>query len=81
VAPGPGALGIPAKNVVLEWRDPFRGTWRPMINGRVGLDGRARFRWAFNAGGFTVPVRVRLPAEPGWPTLPALSGAITVAVS
>ena len=81
VGPTPGALGLPAKNIVLEWRDPFRGAWRPVINGRVGADGRARFRWAFNAGGFTVPVRARLPAEPGWPTRPALSRAITVKVT
>jgi hypothetical protein len=79
--PSPGVVGVHAKNVILEWRDPVRGTWRPMINGRVGPSGRARFSWAFNAGGFTVPVRVRLPAEPAWPTGPAVSRAIAVEVS
>lgn len=80
IRPSPQALGIAAKNVVFEWRDPFRGTWRPMVNTRVGPDGNVRTKWAFGAGGFTVPVRLRLPAEPGWPTEAGLSRVTSVKV-
>jgi len=80
VAPTPGVLGIAAKNVVVEWRDPLRGMWRPMVNTRVGATGRVRASWRFNAGGFRVPVRLRLPGEPGWPTDAGISRAVTVLV-
>lgn len=80
VAPTPSLLGIAAKNVVVEWRDPLRGIWRPMVNTRVGPAGRLRTSWRFNAGGFRVPVRLRLPAEPGWPTDAGVSRAVTIVV-
>jgi hypothetical protein len=80
ILPSPGSLGIGAKNVVLEWRDPFRSEWRPMINSTVGANGSVQLRWAFGAGGFTVPVRLRLPPEAGWPTAGGLSHATSIVV-
>ncbi len=80
VAPTPGLVGVPSKNVVIEWRDPLRGMWRPMVNTRVGRTGVVRARWRFNGGGFRVPVRLRLVAEPGWPTEAGVSRAVTIVV-
>lgn len=80
VTPSPKAVGVAGKNIVFEWRDPFRRTWRPMVNTRLDRSGRARVVWRFNAGGFRVPVRLRLAAEPGWPTEGGLSKAVTVTV-
>lgn len=80
VTPTPGAVGVGGKNLVFEWRDPFRHTWRPMVNTRLDRAGRARVRWRFNAGGFRVPVRLRLPAEPGWPTEAGMSREVTITV-
>ncbi len=78
--PSPRSLGIAAKNVVVEWRDPIRKTWRPMVNTQVTADGRVRVPWRFGAGGFTVPVRLRVPAERAWPTAAGLSRAVSVTV-
>lgn len=80
VSPTPATAGVAYKNVVFEWRDPFRGTWRPMVNTRLDHRGRAIVRWRFNAGGFRVPVRLRLPGEPGWPSEPAVSRSVTLIV-
>jgi hypothetical protein len=81
VLPWPGLLGgVPRKRVVLEWRDPLRRSWRPVLNGYAARDGRFRFSWRFGAGGFALPFRVRVPRELGWPLEPALSRTVLVRV-
>ena len=81
VVPGPGTLrGTPRKRVVLEWQDPLRREWRPVLNGYAVADGRYRFSWRFGVPGFGIPMRVSVPAELGWPFEPALSRVVTVVV-
>ena len=76
VAPAPGA----AKAVVLEWRDPFRRKWRPVVNARTRADGSFTMSWRFQASGLTVPFRVRAPKEMGWPLGAGISKNVTVRV-
>ena len=76
VAPAPGA----AKAVVLEWRDPFRRKWRPVVNARTKADGSFTMSWRFQASGLTVPFRVRAPKEMGWPLGAGISKNVTVRV-
>jgi hypothetical protein len=66
--------------VVLEWRDPLRHVWRPVVNGRVARDGRFTFTWRFGVKNLTVPMRVRVPIERGWPLEPGLTAAIPIKV-
>jgi Bacterial Ig domain len=81
VSPGPGTLkGTPRKRVVLEWLDPLRREWRPVLNGYAGADGRYRFSWRFGVPGFSIPMRVSVPAELGWPFAPVVSRVVTVVV-
>ncbi len=68
------------KAVVLEWRDPFRKVWRPVVNARTKPDGSFVMRWRFQASGLTVPFRVRVPKEMGWPMEAATSKSVTVRV-
>ncbi len=76
VGPAPGA----AKSVVLEWRDPFRKQWRPVVNGKTKPDGSFAMSWKFQASGLTVPFRVRVPKEMGWPMEAGTSKQVTVRV-
>ena len=76
VAPAPGA----AKAVVLEWRDPFRRKWRPVVNARTRADGSFTMSWRFQASGLTLPFRVRAPKEMGWPLGAGISKNVTVRV-
>ena len=76
VGPAPGA----AKGVVLEWRDPFRKQWRPVVNGKTRPDGSFAMSWKFQASGLTVPFRVRVPKEMGWPMEAGTSKSVTVRV-
>jgi hypothetical protein len=79
VHPAPGRLGMAGrKGVVLEWRDPLRGVWRPVVNARVRPNGSFSVPWRFALRGVTVPVRARVPAEIGWPLLPAVSQRMVV---
>ena len=79
--PSPGAIGLGSrKGVVLEWRDPVRGTWRPVVNARIRRDGTFAIPWSFALRGLSIPMRVSVPTEVGWPLLPARSGVIAVAV-
>ena len=66
--------------IVLEWRDPLRRTWRPVVNARIRRDGTFAIPWAFNLRGLTIPMRVSVPTEVGWPLLPVRSGVIAVTV-
>lgn len=79
--PSPTALGLGRrKAVVLEWRDPIRGTWRPVVNATVGPDGRFAIPWRFGVRGLTIPMRVSVPGELGWPLTPVRSRVIPVVV-
>jgi len=79
--PSPAALGLGRrKGIVLEWRDPIRGTWRPVVNATVGPDGRFAIPWRFGVRGLTIPMRVSVPGELGWPLTPVRSRVIPVVV-
>ncbi len=79
LVPSPARLGGPGrKTVVLEWLDPLRGRWRPVVNGRSRTDGRFSLRWRFGVSGLTIPMRVRVPAERGWPLRPGRSRVVRV---
>ncbi|MEW6581781.1 MAG: hypothetical protein AB1416_03380 [Actinomycetota bacterium] len=80
VLPAPRRLGATRKAVVLEWRDPIRRVWRPILDADAGPDGRFRFTWRFQIPGQRVPLRVRLAAERGWPLDPAVSPAVEIRV-
>lgn len=81
VAPAPRTLRIgAAKGVVLEWRDPVRHTWRPVVNARLRPDGTFTIPWTFGVAGLTIPFRAAVPAEVGWPLLGARSRVIDVRV-
>ncbi len=80
--PAPRTLGLGGrKGVVLEWLDPVRRTWRPVVNARIRPDGTFAIPWTFGVRGLTIPMRVTVPAEVGWPLLPVRSGVIPVRVS
>ena len=68
------------KAIVLEWRDPQRGTWRPVLNTHTRPDGTFAVAWRFQTPGFRIPLRVRAIAERGWPLEPASSPTLVVAV-
>lgn len=79
--PSPAQLGLGSrKGIVLEWRDPVRRIWRPVVNARIRGDGTFSIPWTFGLGGLTIPMRVVVPAEVGWPLLPVRSGVIRVRV-
>ncbi len=79
--PAPADIGLGSrKGIVLEWRDPLRRTWRPVVNARIRRDGTFAIPWAFNLRGLTIPMRVSVPTEVGWPLLPVRSGVIAVTV-
>jgi hypothetical protein len=80
VLPAPRRLGAQSKGIVLEWLDPLRKTWRPVVNARTRPDGSFRIAWDFGLGGLTIPTRIRVPEEVGWPLLPATSEQVTVTV-
>ena len=79
MSPAPGAEGG-YKAIVLEWRDPFRKAWRPVVNARAKADGSFAIRWRFQARGLTVPFRVRVPRERGWLIEPGVSKVVRVRV-
>lgn len=79
MSPAPGAEGG-RKAIVLEWRDPFRRTWRPVVNARAAANGSFTIRWRFQASGLSVPFRVRVPRERGWLIEPGVSKVVTVRV-
>lgn len=79
--PAPSDLGLgPRKGIVLEWRDPVRRSWRPVVNARIRRDGTFAIPWTYGLRGLTIPMRATVPAEVGWPLLPARSGVIRVQV-
>lgn len=80
VAPAPTAFAARRKRIVLEWRDPVRRAWRPVLNARTRADGRFRVAWRFGVRGYTIPMRIRVPAERGWALHPAVSRAVAIRV-
>ena len=79
MSPAPGAEGG-RKAIVLEWLDPFRKTWRPVVNTRAAADGSFAIPWRFQASGLTVPFRIRVPQERGWMIEPGVSKVVRVRV-
>jgi hypothetical protein len=79
--PSPAELGLGTrKGIVLEWRDPVRGIWRPVVNAHIRPDGTFAIPWTFGLGGLTIPMRVVVPGEVGWPLLPVRSRVIRVVI-
>ena len=79
--PAPADIGLGSrKGVVLEWLDPVRRTWRPVVNARIARNGTFAIPWSFALRGLTIPMRASVPTEVGWPLLPARSGVIRVTV-
>jgi hypothetical protein len=77
--PAPGDIGLGSrKGIVLEWLDPVRISWRPVVNARIRRDGTFSVPWRFGIRGLTIPMRVAVPEEVGWPLLPARSRVIRV---
>lgn len=81
VRPSPADLGLGSrKGIVLQWLDPVRRIWRPVVNARIRRDGTFAIPWTFGLGGLTIPMRVIVPGEVGWPLLPVRSGVIRMRV-
>lgn len=80
VTPAPRRAGAARKAIVLEWHDPVRGTWRPVVNHRTGAGGRFRLSWRFQTPGLRTRLRVRVPAERGWPLEGGVSRSLAVDV-
>lgn len=79
--PSPADLGLGSrKGIVLEWLDPVRHSWRPVVNARIRGDGTFAIPWTFGLGGLTIPMRAVVPGEVGWPLLPVRSGVIRMRV-
>ena len=77
--PAPGDIGLGSrKGIVLQWLDPVRKAWRPVVNARIRRDGTFSVSWRFGIRGLTIPMRVVVPEEVGWPLLPARSRVIRV---
>ena len=77
--PAPGDIGLGSrKGIVLQWLDPVRKSWRPVVNARIRRDGTFSVSWRFGIRGLTIPMRVIVPEEVGWPLLPARSRVIRV---
>lgn len=81
VAPSPRSVGIGRKSVILEWRDPLRESWRPVVTTRLRPDGTYRIAWRFQAVGLTIPMRVRVPRDAGWPAPTLRSRVIAIRVT
>jgi hypothetical protein len=81
IHPAPAALGLGGrKGVTLEWRDPIRRAWRPVVNAHLRADGTFAIPWSFNLLGLTIPMRVTVGAETGWPLLPVRSHIVPVTI-
>ncbi len=75
LVPAPADIGLGSrKGVVLEWLDPVRRTWRPVVNARIAQNGTFAIPWSFALRGLTIPMRVSVPTEVGWPLLPGAIG-------
>ena len=67
--------------VKLEWR--LSGVWRPLELATTDRRGRFSLPYRFSpgAGAFTVPIRVVVPRERGWPFLPIVAARFDVRVA
>ena len=75
LVPAPADIGLGSrKGVVLEWLDPVRRTWRPVVNARIAKNGTFAIPWSFALRGLTIPMRASVPTEVGWPLLPVAIG-------
>jgi hypothetical protein len=81
IAPTATQLGLSEeKRIVLEWRDPVRRVWRPILNDTAAADGTFQVEYQFQAKGQSFPVRVRVPKELGWSFEEGLSPAVGIRV-
>lgn len=80
VTPAPHRVGATKKAIVLEWHDPVRGTWRPVLNHTTRADGRFRLSWRFQTPGLNTRLRVRVLPERGWPLEAAVSRSLAIRV-
>ena len=80
LTPSPRARDLRGKAIVLEFRDPVRRAWRPVVNARVRANGTFRIAWRFQARGQRIPMRVRVPAELGWNLEGQVSAPITITI-
>ncbi len=81
MSPSPSQLRLTDdKAVILEWRDPSRNVWRPIVNDVLQPDGTFRLEWQFQAKGQRIPVRVRVPRELGWHLDEGRSASVIVRV-
>ena len=69
------------KLVKLEWRQG--GSWRPLVLATADRRGRYVLSYRFSAGvgSFTIPLRVVIPREKGWPFLPVVARRVSVRVA
>ncbi|MGE3138918.1 MAG: hypothetical protein AB7O53_05580 [Thermoleophilia bacterium] len=69
-----------AKVVKLEWR--LGGVWRPLELATSDRRGRFALRYRFSPAtdAFTVPLRVVVPRDRGWPFLPVVAKRFSVTV-
>ncbi len=69
-----------AKVVKLEWR--LGGVWRPLELATSDRRGRFALRYRFSpaTAAFTVPLRVVVPRDRGWPFLPVVAKRFSVTV-
>ena len=68
------------KLVKLEWRQG--ATWRPLALATADRRGHfvLAYRFSADAGAFTIPLRVVVPRERGWPLLPVVATRVDVRV-
>ncbi len=75
------AVGAGGKAIQLQWFDATTRRWRPALDGRIRPDGTFRLAYAFRrAGRYSVPVRVTVGTDAGWPYLAVNSPPVTVRV-
>lgn len=80
LTPAPHRVGATRKAIVLEWLDPVRGMWRPVLNHTTGADGGFRLSWRFQTPGLRTRLRVKVPAQRGWPLEAGASRSLAITV-
>ena len=72
-------MSVRGKLLQLQWKDGTR--WRPVANLSARADGRFSARYRFRrARGYSVAMRIVIPAERGWPLVAAAGKAFTIRV-
>ena len=75
------SVGAAGKAIQLQWLDLTTRRWRPALDSRIRRDGTFRITYVFRRPGrYTVPVRIAVGTDAGWPYLPINSRAVNVRV-